>query len=65
MPRLIPWWLSGLLMALLFYYTFSIWGANRPIGASTGMSYLAFLLPNKEYEDPADIHEINNNIIGA
>ena len=44
MPRRIPWWLGGLLMSLLFYFTFSVWGADRPIGASTGMSYIANLI---------------------
>jgi len=53
MPRSIPWWLGGLLMALLFYYTFQSGVQNRPIGASTGMSYLAnliFDLSTEEYE---------------
>ena len=58
MPRKIPWWLGGLLMTLLFYFTFSVWGANRPIGASTGMSYLAnmiFNLDPQTYEYAAKI----------
>jgi len=53
MPKQIPWWLGGLLMSLLFYYTFSVWGANRPIGASTGMAYfsnLIFDLDTEHYE---------------
>lgn len=38
-------------MSLLFYFTFSSWGANRPIGASTGMNYLANMLFNLKAED--------------
>ncbi|MFA5454483.1 MAG: YeeE/YedE thiosulfate transporter family protein [Sulfurimonas sp.] len=44
MPKQIPWWIGGIAMTLLFYFTFSVWGANRLIGASTGMSYIANLL---------------------
>lgn len=51
MPKQIPWWIGGIAMSLLFYFTFSIWGANRPIGASTGMSYLANMLFNLTPED--------------
>lgn len=51
MPRKIPWWLGGLSMSMLFYFTFSVWGADRPIGASTGMSYLANLIFNLKPED--------------
>ena len=31
-------------MSLLFYFTFSSFGAERPIGASTGMAYLSTIL---------------------
>ena len=44
MPRKIPWWIGGILMSLLFLFTFSQWGAGRPIGASTGMAYLSTVL---------------------
>jgi len=44
MPRKIPWWAGGIAMSLLFYFSFSVWGANRPIGASTGMAYIATML---------------------
>lgn len=60
MPRKIPWWVGGLLMAILFFFTFSIWGANRPIGASTGMSYISnmiFALEPQNYEYAAIIEE--------
>lgn len=53
MPRKIPWWVGGLLMSLLFFFTFSVWGANRPIGASTGMSYLANMIFNLSAQDYA------------
>lgn len=54
MPRSIPWWVGGLSMSLLFYFTFSVWGADRPIGASTGMSYISNIIfgitpQNNEY----------------
>jgi len=51
MPRSIPWWLGGLLLSLLFYFTFSTFGASRPIGASTGMSYLSNMLFSLDSQD--------------
>lgn len=51
MPKQIPWWVGGIAMSLLFYFTFSNWGANRPIGASTGMSYLSNMLFDLKPED--------------
>lgn len=51
MPKQIPWWMGGIAMSLLFYFTFSIWGANRPIGASAGISYLSNMLFNLKPED--------------
>ena len=47
-------------MSLLFYYSFSVWGADRPIGASTGMSYIAnmiFDLDPQEYEYAAIVEK--------
>jgi len=41
MPKQIPWWLGGIAMSLLFFFSFSNFGADRPIGASTGMAYLS------------------------
>ena len=53
MPRKIPWWAGGILMSLLFFFSFSEWGAGRPIGASTGMVYLSEVLFGLD----ADTHE--------
>jgi len=53
MPRKIPWWAGGILMSLLFFFSFSEWGAGRPIGASTGMAYLSEVLFGLD----ADTHE--------
>ncbi len=44
MPRQIPWWIGGIALSLLFYFSFSSFGANRPIGVSTGMAYLSTIL---------------------
>ncbi len=46
MPRKISWFTGGILMALLILFTFSVWGANRPIGASTYVPYFAGILFN-------------------
>jgi len=60
MPKQIPWWIGGIAMSLLFFYSFSEFGANRPIGASTGMAYLStilFGLDAKEYIYVAEIEK--------
>jgi len=60
MPRQIPWWIGGIAMSLLFYFSFSSFGANRPIGASTGMAYLStilFGLDAQHYEYTAQIEK--------
>lgn len=44
MTRRIPWWLGGILMALLLLFAFSIFGANRPIGASTYVPYFSGII---------------------
>jgi len=43
MSRL-PWWTGGILMSGLLLLTFSIYGADRPIGASTYVPYFAGVL---------------------
>jgi uncharacterized membrane protein YedE/YeeE len=49
MARL-PWWTGGILMSGLLLLTFSIYGADRPIGASTYVPYFAGLLFNLDPE---------------
>jgi uncharacterized membrane protein YedE/YeeE len=52
MNRRLSWWAGGVLMALLLLFTFSVIGANRPLGASTYVPYYAgilFCLDPKEY----------------
>ena len=54
----LPWWMGGILMSGLLLMTFSIFGADRPIGASTYVPYLAgliFDLDPKEYSYLEDI----------
>jgi len=47
----LPWWTGGILMSGLLLLTFSVFGADRPIGASTYVPYFADLVfdldPNK------------------
>ncbi len=51
MKRRLPWWLGGILMALLLLFTFSIFGANRPLGASTYVPYYAGILFGMDPEE--------------
>lgn len=44
MKNTLPWWMGGILMAGLLLLTFSIFGANRPIGASTYVPYFAGII---------------------
>jgi len=44
MKRRLPWWLGGILMSLLLIFTFSVFGASRPLGASTYVPYYAGIL---------------------
>lgn len=50
MIRRIPWWAGGILMALLLIFTFSQFGADRPIGASTYVPYFAGVVFNLDPE---------------
>ena len=40
----LPWWMGGILMSGLLLLTFSIFGADRPIGASTYVPYFAGII---------------------
>ena len=51
-PKRLGWIPGGILLALLLWFTFSIYGADRPIGASTGIAYMGawlFGLQTSEY----------------
>jgi len=59
MIKQIPWWVGGLLMSALLLFSFSIFGADRPIGASTYVPYFAgiiFDLDPEKYTYLKDIH---------
>ena len=50
MHRRLSWWAGGILMALLLLFTFSTFGANRPLGASTYVPYFSGILFNLDPE---------------
>ena len=60
MKRRLPWWLGGILMALLLLFTFSIFGGNRPLGASTYVPYFAGVLFNMDPQDYVYLQEVKN-----
>jgi len=60
MTRRIPWWIGGILMALLLMFTFSVFGSDRPIGASTYVPYFAGILFNLDPEQYGYLKEIHN-----
>ncbi len=57
MTNRLPWWVGGILMSGLLLLTFSIYGADRPIGASTYVPYAAALIFNL---DPSTYSYINH-----
>jgi len=60
MIRRIPWWAGGILMAMLLLFTFSIFGGDRPIGASTYVPYFAGILFDLDPEKYGYLKEIHN-----
>ena len=60
MLKKIPWWLGGILMAALLLFTFSVIGANRPIGASTYVPYFAGILFDLDPDKYTYLKEIHN-----
>ncbi|WP_457743801.1 YeeE/YedE thiosulfate transporter family protein [Sulfurimonas sp.] len=61
MPKKIPWWVGGIAMSLLFYFSFSVWGGDRPIGASTGMAYLSTIIFGMDVKNYVYIREIQES----
>jgi len=58
MNRRLSWFAGGILMTLLLLFTFSIFGANRPIGASTYVPYYAGILFGMDPKDYSYLQEI-------
>ena len=59
MIKKIPWWLGGIFLAILMLFTFSIFEADRPLGASTYIPYLSgiiFDLDPQKYTYLQNIH---------
>jgi len=61
MANRLPWWMGGILMSGLLLLTFSIYGADRPIGASTYVPYVASLIFNLDPEKYTYIEHIKNS----
>jgi len=61
MIRRIPWWVGGILMALLLMFTFSVFGADRPIGASTYVPYFSGILFGLDPEKYGYLQKINGD----
>ena len=59
MSRL-PWWVGGILMAGLLLMTFSVFGADRPLGASTYVPYFAGIIFDLDPEKYSYLKEIKN-----
>ena len=60
MIRRIPWWVGGILMALLLLFTFATFGAGRPFGASTYVPYFSGILFNLDPEQYPYLKEVHN-----
>ena len=54
----LPWWTGGILMSGLLLLTFSVFGADRPIGASTYVPYFADLVFDLNPEKYSYLREI-------
>ena len=56
----LPWWVGGILLSALLLMTFSVFGADRPIGASTYVPYFAGLLFDLDFGKYTYLKEIEN-----
>jgi len=57
----LPWWMGGILMSGLLLLTFSIFGADRPIGASTYVPYFAGIVFDLNPETYSYLNKIKNS----
>ena len=57
----LPWWMGGILMSGLLLLTFSIYGADRPIGASTYVPYFSAIIFDLDPEKYSYINENKNS----
>jgi uncharacterized membrane protein YedE/YeeE len=60
MSNRLPWWVGGILMSGLLLLTFSIFGADRPIGASTYVPYFAGIIFDLDIDKYTYLREIKN-----
>jgi len=60
MTNRLPWWVGGILMSGLLLLTFSVFGADRPIGASTYVPYFADLIFDLDEEKYSYLKHISN-----
>ncbi len=56
----LSWWVGGILMSLLLLLTISTFGADRPIGASTYVPYIAGIVFNLDPEHYTYLQDIKN-----
>jgi len=56
----LPWWMGGILMSGLLLMTFSVFGADRPIGASTYVPFFAGLIFDLDPDKYTYLKEVKN-----
>jgi len=57
----LSWWAGGILMSMLLLMTISTFGADRPIGASTYVPYMAGVIFNLDPEQYTYLQSIKNS----
>jgi len=57
----LPWWMGGILMSGLLLMTFSIFGADRPIGASTYVAYFSGIIFDLDPEKYTYLNKIRDS----
>jgi uncharacterized membrane protein YedE/YeeE len=60
LPTKMPWWLGGILLSILLLFTFSVLGANRPLGASTYVPYLSGIVFNLDPNQYPYLQKVDN-----
>ncbi len=61
MANRLPWWMGGILMSGLLLLTFSIYGADHSLGASTYVPYFAGIIFDLDPEKYTYLKEIKNS----